>query len=275
MSQKHATLHAILSLVDLEKLSAPFALQALEWRVVRLSPDKMSAQVRPQLRLEAVRRRLDEVCGALGWSNSFTGVGDGAVACTLTCALEGAELHRSAVAARAPQGDPVSTAEDAFVYAAEALGMRPPVSAAQLPWVDYNLESGEILFEPDLSELGAASEPPAEAVFGGATPSVGASSVSSREGAPSPELPTPPPSSVSPLSAPPTPQDPAPSAPKPAGQQAIDRLLERLRAEGLGLQAAKLVVQYGGYGADPAAAKELYAQLRALLLSRPDPDEAA
>ena len=54
--------------------------------------------------------------------------------------------------------------------------------------------------------------------------------------------------------------------PKPAGQQAIDRLVERLGGEGKGLEVAKLVTRYGGYGDDPEAAKELYSQLRALLL---------
>jgi hypothetical protein len=214
--------------------------------VVRLSPDQLSAQVRPQLRLEAVRGRLDEVCGMAGWSNSFAGVGEGAIACTLVCQVAGLTLHRSAVAARAPQGDPESTAESAFVYAAEVLGMRPPVSPAHRPWVDYNPEAGEILFEPDVSALDAAT--PAEegeARDVAASPRVGA------------------------LSAAEAPRE------KPAGQRAIDRLIDRLRAEGKGLAVAQLVVRYGGYGNDPATARELYAQLRGLLLNRPDPDEAA
>lgn len=52
---------------------------------------------------------------------------------------------------------------------------------------------------------------------------------------------------------------------KTPGQQAIDRLLERLKAEGQGLEAAKLVVAYGGYGSSPEKARELYGKLRALL----------
>ena len=52
---------------------------------------------------------------------------------------------------------------------------------------------------------------------------------------------------------------------KSAGQQAIDRLLERLRAQGQGLAAAQLINRFQGYGSDPEAARELYGQLRALL----------
>ena len=55
---------------------------------------------------------------------------------------------------------------------------------------------------------------------------------------------------------------------KTPGQQAIDRLLERLKAEGQGLEAAKLVVAYGGYGSSPEKARELYGKLRALLLNQ-------
>ena len=58
---------------------------------------------------------------------------------------------------------------------------------------------------------------------------------------------------------------------KPAGQQAIDRLVERLRGEGLGLEAAKLLIEYGGYGDDPPTARDLYARLRALFKDRSVP----
>ena len=45
----------------------------------------------------------------------------------------------------------------------------------------------------------------------------------------------------------------------------IDRLVDRLKDEGQGLAAARLLVRYGGYGKDPDTARELYAQLRVLL----------
>lgn len=55
------------------------------------------------------------------------------------------------------------------------------------------------------------------------------------------------------------------------GQQAIERLVDRLRAEGLGRQAAALVVEYGGYGRSAEAARELYRRLRELLLQKGAP----
>jgi len=49
------------------------------------------------------------------------------------------------------------------------------------------------------------------------------------------------------------------------GLRMIDRLVERLKDEGQGLAAARLLVRFGGYGKDPEAARELYGALRALL----------
>lgn len=62
--------------------------------------------------------------------------------------------------------------------------------------------------------------------------------------------------------------DTAAESVKPEGQQAIDRLVERLKLEGQGLAAARLLVEYGGYGSDPNAARELYGRLRELLTKR-------
>lgn len=62
--------------------------------------------------------------------------------------------------------------------------------------------------------------------------------------------------------------EPEPLPDKPAGQVAIDRLVERLRDGGLGLEAARLLVEHGGYGEDPETARDLYGRLRALLRDR-------
>jgi len=55
---------------------------------------------------------------------------------------------------------------------------------------------------------------------------------------------------------------------KPQTKEVIDRLVERLRAEGLGLEAAKLLTKHGGYGEDGESAKLLYGKLRSLLLKK-------
>lgn len=225
-----------------DALAAPFAPTDLAWRRVKLSPDRLSAQVRPQLPLGAVTRRLDDVLGRGGWSYSFSALGERGVSCTLFVG----EVHKAAVVAYSDGQDVAEAAEDALVAASALFGLRPSVLLTELPWVDYDPEQGQLLYEPDIAGDDALprSEAPAERL------------------SPEPSGPAPaPPPSTAPSSA-----LPSEERPKSAGQQAIDKLLERLRAEGKGLGAAKLLNTYGGYGSDAQAARELYAKLRALLL---------
>lgn len=234
-----------------DALAAPFAPTDLTWRVVKLSPDGLSAQVRPQLPLVVVTARLDAVLGVDGWSHDFAALGERGLSCTLTVGA----AHKSAAIAYSELRGPEEAAEDAFVAAAGLFGLQATVLLTELPWVDYDAEQKDILYAPD---LGAAQDlpqlgrnAPQEAV----APETPAPEMSVPE-APVPETamgaeaPSPPPS----------------ESPKSAGQQAIDKLVDRLKAEGRGLQAARLLNTYGGYGSDPQAARELYAKLRELLL---------
>jgi hypothetical protein len=195
-------------------LASPFALESLQWRIIRLSEDGQRAQLRPQLRAGAVVARLDEVAGVEGWSNHLTPFGE-----ALICTLSVGSVSKSAVS-DAPLLKPAERAEDALVRAAELYGMRPPADQKAEYWVDYNPEAEEILYEPEL-------QAPVHA--------------------------------------------PAPEPQRSEGQRAIDRLVERLKEDGLGLEAAKLVSAYGGYGSSSEQARELYGRLRALLKDKPAP----
>lgn len=52
---------------------------------------------------------------------------------------------------------------------------------------------------------------------------------------------------------------------KPEAHRLIDRLLERLKEEGLGKEAAQILIRYPGYGRSPEEMKRLYGELRDLL----------
>ena len=210
--------------VSWDVLAAPFTADDLVWRVVTLSPDRLSAQVRPSLKAASVRARFDRVCGVGGWSCAFAALGDHGLVCTLT--VGGA--HKAAVVPYNAETGLEGTADDALAAAAALFGLCPPVTLGELPWVDYDPEQKEPLYDPELSGDAPAGVAETE-----------------------------------------RPPEPAPAEPAPvksAGQQAIDKLVDRLKAEGKGLGAAKLLNAHGGYGSDPAAARELYAKLRELLL---------
>ncbi len=221
---RHLTRHllcytATVSNEPWNELAAPFAALDVEWRVVEILAEGSEAKVRPQLRFESVRQRLDETLGVAGWSSRYRAVGE-AVACELSVG----NVSKSALAESA-HVDKSTASHDAFVYAAELFGMLPPVNRFETYQVDYDAEAKAPLFDPEVG-------PSAEHL--------------QRE-------------EVSP---PVVAETPA----KSAGQQAIDKLVERLEGEGKGKEVAKLIVKYGGYGQNPDAARELYSKLRALLV---------
>jgi hypothetical protein len=149
----------------------------------------------------------------------------------LVCELTVDGVTKSAVVrSRSPHDDPETVAASALSRAAERFGLCPPVPAGASAWVDADPDTGEPLHPP------AVAADAAPAFESGSAPLV--------------------------LGSPPL-------IDKPAGHQAIDRLVERLADEGFGLAAAKLLIEYGGYGDDPDTARDLYARLRSLLRDRP------
>lgn len=208
------------------QLKASFPQDAVEWRVVELSNDASQARVRAQLPYSLVTARLDDAVGVLLWSNRFLAIGSDAVACELTVE---ATTKSFVVSFKQSWQDAATAAYDALVRAAEQFGLRTHVDNSETYWVDFDPESNSILFEPETTE-----------------------------------------SAIEPDSSMPEPAKPLvveeSEILKPEGQQAIDRLVDRLKQEGLGLEAAKLLITYGGYGTDSDSARELYSKLRALLV---------
>ena len=220
-------------------LAQPFPASALEWRVLRLDDDRLRAQARPQLRVDAVLRRLDETVGVASWSNTLTSLGSPADVLALACTLTVEGVSKSAAASLGPGISASTLADDSLVYAAERFHMLPPADLNLSYWVDYDKENQTMLYEPSVHSAEASEGTPGPVAVSSTSTETPAIAVSSQ-----------------PASKPAT---------KPAGQQAIDRLVERLKAEGRGLEVAKLIIAYDGYGTDPNAARELYARLRELL----------
>jgi hypothetical protein len=147
----------------------------------------------------------------------------------VSCELTLGTVTKSALA-ESTHVDKSTASKDAFVYAAELFGLVPPVNRFETYHTEYDPETKTLLYEPEVGGGLSTSHP------------------QSSEAVSSPTLP------------------PPQETPKSAGQQAIDKLVERLEGEGKGKEVAKLIVQYGGYGQNPEAARELYGKLRALLV---------
>ncbi len=264
------------------RLAAPFPLDVVAWSPIEVAEGGDLVHVVAHLAPAALRERLDGVLGVAGWSVRYEGLVGGAIACHVS--VEG--VTKGAVAPAAIVGGVTATAEAAFAAAADLLGLRAPVPVGASFWLPCDPETLEPLHPPDLGDVAAMGvttvghgEPDApagptedrtaarfDAPVAGEPPV--ASGVAAEPGAAAPGV-APPGVAATGVAAPGVAAtDVAPVA-KPTGQQMIDRLVERLKGEGQGLAAARLLVKYGGYGKDPEAARELYAQLRELLLAAP------
>lgn len=229
------------------RLAAPFPPEAVDWCVAELDRDRRAARLEPVVAEGFVVRRLDEATGVEGWSKRLLPLGADAVVCELWAL----DVHRSAVA-RSFGGvvDMQRVCAWAFGRAAALFGARPPVEGDA--WVDFDPEAGEPLYLPATDAAAA----PSRAVSGGGDP--GGRAQPSAEGA-----------AYLDRGADASPGGAAPPADARAeAQQVIERLLERLKAEGLGREAAALVVEHGGYGRSSEDARELYRKLRELLLQK-------
>ncbi len=243
------------------RLTAPFSPEALIWGVAELAAASSKALLEPHWSAVALRQRFDEVLGTDGWSYQLSPVGERAIICNLT--LEG--NSRAAVAEvrlvtvdgddqrSAAPNNVTDLAELALARAAAQFGIAPALDAdAESYWVDYDPDAGEALFLPQTSLVSAAG-PPRDDQEGSSEPPSGQTSDQASAQSPSGQVPA------------------AGGEGQTAGsegQAVIQRLIDRLNAEGLGREAAKLVVEYHGYGRTPEEARELYGRLRALLVGQ-------
>jgi hypothetical protein len=205
----------------------------------------------------AIRARLDAVVGVGGWSVGWVALPGEAIACHL---VVGSVTKGGVV--DAPAGFGARAAEIAFVQAAAAFGI--VVAASDAPIASDAAREADVPPANDDDAAFGGADSAAEqgrAVIPAPVADSGALESGALEsGALEPGV----------LAEPGV--APGGATEKPEAQQLIDRLLERLKSQGQGLVAARILVRYGGYGRDPVAARQLYAELRALLRSNRSSD---
>ena len=229
---------------------SPLSPSDVRWLVVEIDDEAQKARVVPYVDAMALAQALDRTYGRDAWANRYVSLGDSAVACEVQ--IDG--LAKSAVAGtRGAPAYPHELAAAALTRATAMHGAPLPVDVQQDAWVDWDPDQRQVLYWPE-APAGSPSSAPEE---------VPVSDLAETQ-----------------LSEPPPPLDMTPQgaeqvpeqvAIRSEGQRAIDKLVDRLREAGLGLEAAKLVNAHLGYGNDPDAARELYARLRQLLLDRSAP----
>ncbi|MCO5175054.1 MAG: hypothetical protein M9914_12795 [Trueperaceae bacterium] len=239
------------------RLAPPLTSDALRWHVAEVEPGGARVRLEPYAAREAVAERLDAACGRWGWSFTLEPMGASALVANLTVAgVTRSDVVAVPVVAAAappggalPEGSPYSRlGELALARCASQFGLRLPyVEEAPDYWVDFDPETGEALFEPEPVPASLAQG----ASRARSTAYVGTEPLASMKAEPGADG-----------------EVERQAVSNPSGHDVIERLVERLNDEGLGKEAAKLVVRYGGYGRTPEESRELYGQLRAVLLRR-------
>jgi hypothetical protein len=233
------------------RLAAPFGSDSLAWVPVEVAESGDEVRVVPFVAPDALRERFDGGVGIGGWGVAYAPLDGGAVACHVTVA----GVTKGAVAPPALTGGAVVTADVAFARAAALFGLRAPLPSGAAAWVPCDPDTLVPLHLPEVELTAAAPRSGADPASAPGDAAQAADAPPSAPGAPASDPPA--------VAEKPVAEKPA--AEKPTGQQMIDRLVDRLKDEGQGLAAARLLVRYGGYGKDPDTARELYAHLRALL----------
>jgi len=236
------------------RLAAPFVGEAVAWVPVEVAEAGDEVRVVALVAADALRERFDRTVGIGGWGVAYAPLDAGALACHVTVA----GVTKGAVAPAALVGGPAATAEAAFARAAELFGLRAPLPSGAAAWVPCDPETLVPLHLPEVDlPSGAPHARAGDALVSSAAPQEPSDGTAAGAGAALGAVAVPNDAARPPAAKPP--------AEKPTGQQMIDRLVDRLKEEGQGLAAARLLVRYGGYGKDPDTARELYAQLRVLL----------
>lgn len=220
----------------------------VRWRVVEIDRDAHRARLAPYLARDALTDLLDSAYGVAGWGNRFVPFGAHAVGCELDIG----GVVKSAVVGGGPEAvDPVELAAASLTEAAHMHGADLPVDPRGDAWVDWDPDERVPLYWPEAAEAGRPGM-------------VGSDAEAARAGAGGAAADVTPDATAKPLG---TPAEASGQAPiRSEGQRAIDKLVDRLREAGRGLDAARLVMEHKGYGNDPDEARELYARLRQLLL---------
>ena len=224
-----------------DSLAQPFPPGEVQWRIEALSKDKRRALVVPYVDARTVLDRLDEALGAEGWQDSYEVLSSESGNYAVKCRLSLVKPHSGPASAGTQlevskedvgEGESLKAAfSDALKRAAVKFGVGRYLYRLDKQWVDYDPQSER--FEAPKAEGSG------RVVAGAIEQSIEQDPVVASE-APPPEV-------------------------QPQPQEPIDRLMERLKANGLGKQAAQVITKYGGYGKTPDETRRLYGELRALL----------
>jgi hypothetical protein len=106
-----------------DRLSRPFDPSQVSWRAQSIKADGTAAMALCYIDARDVMRRLDEVCGPDGWSDSYTETGKGRLICTIAIKCGGEWISKSDGAGDTDVEGEKGAISDAFKRAAVKWGV--------------------------------------------------------------------------------------------------------------------------------------------------------
>lgn len=109
--------------MNIQELAAPFIPEAIHWRAQTLTKDGSKALALAYLNARDVMDRLDGVCGAAGWQDSYHETATGRVICSLSINIGGVWITKSDGAGNTAVEAEKGGISDAFKRAAVKWGV--------------------------------------------------------------------------------------------------------------------------------------------------------
>lgn len=118
-----------------DDLSAPFPVEALDWRVGSTNGDKTKGMALAYVDARAVMDRLDSVCGPDGWQCNYTQGVNGSIVCNLGIRIEGEWVWKADGAGATDYEAEKGALSDAFKRSAVRWGVGRYLYDLKAPWV--------------------------------------------------------------------------------------------------------------------------------------------
>lgn len=130
----------------IDKLSAPFPADVVQWRVGSVTKDKAKGMALAYIDSRDVMKRLDDVCGPAGWQDDFVPMPNGTTCCRIGILIDGQWVWKGDGAGAT--GNVENDAEremaqkggysDAFKRAAVKWGIGRYLYDLDSPWVELD-----------------------------------------------------------------------------------------------------------------------------------------
>ena len=132
--------------LNLELLKIPFRPDLVSWRVGSTTTDKSKGMALAYIDARDVMERLDEVCGASGWQDTYPWSDGKKIVCSIGIKIEGEWVWKSNGAGETDFEGEKGAFSDAFKRAAVLWGIGRYLYDVKAPWMPIKAQGKSFVF---------------------------------------------------------------------------------------------------------------------------------